>query len=385
MHAVKNLSLAVADGDLVALLGSSGCGKTSTLRMVAGFEDVTNGHVTLAGRRIEKLPPPRRRVAMAFEGYALYPPLTVEQNIGFGLAERGVSKADAHARVQQMADMLEIGSILDRRPSSLSGGQQQRASLARALARDADLHLLDEPMGQLEPQLRAVLRGRVKAALKRRGMTTVLVTHDQTEANAMADKIAVMEGGELQQYGAPDELRDHPSNLFVATFLGEPPMNAMEGVVADGGVRLDDAPERSLPLPGTPMPAIGTRIVLGVRPHRVSLNQAGALSGSVVSNQWLGDQAHVVIELGARIVVAVSHHRVSLRAGDTRRFSASAPEDAARCQSLRRSRASTTWPAISPAVRLRTSRCVPVWQKVQLSVQPTWLETHSVPRSVSGM
>jgi multiple sugar transport system ATP-binding protein len=315
VHAVKNLSLAVADGDLVALLGSSGCGKTSTLRMVAGFEDVSRGHIMLAGRRIEELPPPRRRVAMAFEGYALYPPLTVEENIGFGLAERGLSKTDAHTRVQAMAEMLEISSILNRRPNSLSGGQQQRASLARALARDADLHLLDEPMGQLEPQLRAVLRGRVKAALKQRGMTAVLVTHDQTEANAMADKIAVMEGGVLQQYGPPNELRDRPSNLYVATFLGEPPMNAMAGAIADGGITLDDAPERIMKLPGVPLPAAGTRVMLGVRPHRVVLG-SGALAGSVVSNQWLGDQAHVVIELGARIVVTVSHHRVKVRAGD---------------------------------------------------------------------
>ena len=315
VHAVRDLSLAVPDGELVALLGSSGCGKTSTLRMIAGFEDVTRGHINLAGRRIETLPPPRRKVAMAFEGYALYPPLTIEENIGFGLTERGLDRAEARRRVRAMAEMLEITSLLPRRPNNLSGGQQQRASLARALARDADLYLLDEPMGQLEPQLRAVLRGRVKAALKQRGMTAVLVTHDQTEANAMADKIAVMEGGVLQQYGAPDELRDAPANLFVATFLGEPPMNAMNGVVAEGGVVLDDLPDRTVKLPGMPLPAPGTRIVLGVRPHRVRLD-ADTLPGSVVSNQWLGDQAHVVLELGGRIVVAVSHHRVPVRAGD---------------------------------------------------------------------
>jgi multiple sugar transport system ATP-binding protein len=138
----------------------------------------------------------------------------------------------------------------------------------------------------------------VKAALKQRGMTAVLVTHDQTEANAMADKIAVMEGGVLQQYGPPNELRDRPSNLYVATFLGEPPMNAMAGAIADGGITLDDAPERIMKLPGVPLPAAGTRVMLGVRPHRVVLG-SGALAGSVVSNQWLGDQAHVVIELGA--------------------------------------------------------------------------------------
>lgn len=317
VHAVRALSLAVAEGELVALLGSSGCGKTSTLRMIAGFEAVTNGHINLAGRRIEQLPPPRRKVAMAFEGYALYPPLTLAENIGFGLTERGLDRAQAKRRVQEMAEMLEIDGLLERRPNSLSGGQQQRASLARALARDADLYLLDEPMGQLEPQLRAVLRGRVKATLKRRGMTAVLVTHDQTEANAMADRIAVMEDGVLQQYGAPDALRDRPGNLFVATFLGEPPMNAMAGAAIEGGVMLDDAPGRAVPLPGVRLPPPGTRIVLGVRPHRLRLD-AETLPGVVLSNQWLGDQAHVVLEMGPRIVVAVSHRRVPLRVGEAR-------------------------------------------------------------------
>ena len=328
VHAVRALDLEVDDGELIALLGSSGCGKTSTLRMIAGFENVSYGTITLAGRRIETLAPARRGVAMAFEGYALYPPLTVAENIGFGLAggPRGVGRSEAARRVRETADMLEIGPILNSRPSQLSGGQQQRASLARALARDADLHLLDEPMGQLEPQLRAILRGRVKAALRARSLTSVLVTHDQTEANAMADRIAVMEGGVLQQYGPPETLRDRPVNLFVATFLGEPPMNALPGHVAEGGIVLEDAPERTVMLADVPLPVVGDEVVLGVRPHRVVLGE-GPLSGSVVSNQWLGDQAHVVIELGTRIVVAVAHARVAVRVG-TRIAFGFAPSDA---------------------------------------------------------
>ena len=321
VHAVRRLDLDVADGELVALLGSSGCGKTSTLRMIAGFEDVSAGGITLAGRRIEALPPSRRGVAMAFEGYALYPPLTVAENIGFAL--RG-SAADTARRVRETAELLEIGPILQNRPGVLSGGQQQRASLARALARDADLHLLDEPMGQLEPQLRAVLRGRVKAALKARGLTAVLVTHDQTEANAMADRIAVMEGGVLQQYGAPDTLRNAPVNLFVATFFGEPPMNALPGVATADGVRLDDCGD--VALAGIPGPPHGAAVVLGIRPHRLQLG-TGALHGTVVSNQWLGDQAHVVLELGSRIVVAVSHQRVAARVGEALALGVQ-PEDA---------------------------------------------------------
>jgi multiple sugar transport system ATP-binding protein len=314
VQAVRHLDLAVEDGEIVALLGSSGCGKTSTLRMIAGFEAVTEGSITLGGRRVDTLPPDKRRVAMAFEGYALYPPLTIAENIGFGLA-RGIGRDAAARRVVEVAEMLEIAPILARRPAGLSGGQQQRTSLARALARDADLHLLDEPMGQLEPQLRSVLRGRVKAALKSRKLTAVLVTHDQTEANAMADRIAVMEGGVLQQYGAAAELRDRPANLFVATFLGEPPMNALSATVQPGGLALEDAPGVALPLSGVPLPAPGTNVVLGLRPHRLRLGE-GALFGTVISNQWLGDQAHVVLAMREKILVAVTHARVPVRVGE---------------------------------------------------------------------
>ncbi len=309
VRAVQSLDLDVPNGEIVALLGSSGCGKTSTLRMIAGFESVTEGAITLAGRRIDALAPARRNVAMAFEGYALYPPLTVEQNIGFGL--RGPKVRE---RVRGIAELLQIEPILKRRPAGLSGGQQQRASLARALARDADLHLLDEPMGQLEPQLRAVLRGRVKALIKSRGLTAVLVTHDQTEANAMADRIAVMEAGVLQQYGTAAELRGRPANLFVATFLGEPPMNALPGVVERAGVLLHDAAGAQLDLPGIALPPAGTEIIVGVRPHRVSLG-TGPWRGTIISNHWLGDQAHVALELGGQVMVAVANERIAALTG----------------------------------------------------------------------
>lgn len=333
VHAVRGLSLEVADGEMIALLGSSGCGKTSTLRMIAGFEDVSRGGITLAGRRIETLPPARRGVAMAFEGYALYPPLTVADNIGFGLAEgeRGVGRTEAARRVRDVADMLEIGPILNRKPNSLSGGQQQRASLARALARDADLHLLDEPMGQLEPQLRAVLRGRVKAALRARGLTAVLVTHDQTEANAMADRIAVMEGGVLQQFAAQQQLKDRPANLFVATFVGEPPMNVFDAEVENGerlrfaiagGPTLDYLASE---IPQAVRSKLGARpkAVVGVRPHSVRLGD-GPHEARVVSNQWLGDQTHVALDVAGKLLVAVSQRPIAARPGETLRYSIAA-------------------------------------------------------------
>jgi multiple sugar transport system ATP-binding protein len=319
-RAVDHLNLRIEDGEFVALLGSSGCGKTSTLRMIAGFEEVTEGTIELASRRIDKLAPARRNVAMAFEAYALYPPLTVADNIGFGLGSaqgnRGKSTVDPKQRVKEVSDLLEIGPLLNRKPSGLSGGQAQRVSLARALARDADLHLLDEPMGQLEPQLRSILRGRVRALTRARGLTSVLVTHDQTEANAMADRIAVMEGGVLQQFATPDELRDRPSNLFVATFFGEPPMNALPGRIIPGGVQLDGDEPPFADLAGLELPPTGLEVVLGIRPQHLQLGEHG-WPATIVSNHWLGDEAHLALDLGGRLIVAVSPQRVPARTGST--------------------------------------------------------------------
>ena len=332
VHAVKDLSMTVGDGEIIALLGSSGCGKTSTLRMIAGLESVSSGGISIAGRRIEGLPPSKRGVAMAFEGYSLYPPLTVRDNIAFALKAQKLPAADAAARVIEAARLVDIEPVLDRYPSSISGGQQQRASLARALVRQADLYLLDEPMGQLEPQLRAVLRGRIKSLLNDKGMTAIFVTHDQTEANALADRIAVMEGGELQQFANQAELKDRPANLFVATFIGEPPMNVYEAAVqrSDGALTLATASGASVALrladisPAVQR-ALGDRktVTFGIRPQKVRIG-AGPLNGKLVSNQWLGDQSHIAAEFGGKLMVAVSPEKVPLRIGDGVAFAFSA-------------------------------------------------------------
>ena len=327
VHAVRDLSMQIRKGEIVGLLGSSGCGKTSTLRMIAGFEAVTKGSIRLAGRPIEALRPAARHVAMAFEGYSLYPPLTVRDNIAFALKSARQNREQAGARVQEIAKLLEIEGFLDRYPAAISGGQQQRASLARALVREADLYLLDEPMGQLEPQLRAVLRGRIKALLNANGMTAIFVTHDQTEANALADRIAVMEGGVLQQFASPADLKEKPANLFVATFIGEPPMNVFDAAVSRqgdvarfaiaGGPAIDIAMGALAPALRTSLPE---RVTLGVRPHRISLG-TGGFRARVVSNQWLGDQAHVAAEVAGRLIVAVAHHRIPVRSGEEIPFS----------------------------------------------------------------
>lgn len=324
VHAVKALQMDVNKGEIVALLGSSGCGKTSTLRMIAGFEDVTSGSIQLAGRRIDKLSPAQRGVTMAFEGYSLYPPLTVRDNIAFALKSSHLPPKEVQRAVEEIARLVEIDTILDRYPSSISGGQQQRASLARALVRSADLYLLDEPMGQLEPQLRALLRGRLKSLLIERGMTSIFVTHDQTEANALADRIAVMEGGVLQQFANPKELRERPANLFVATFVGEPPMNVFEASVVSADTisfAVEDGPTLAYAnseVPQNVRAAIGRRdkVIIGVRPHGVRLG-SGANKARVVSNQWLGDQSHLATDVAGRLMVAVTHSPIAVKAGDT--------------------------------------------------------------------
>lgn len=324
VHAVNNLNMDVNAGEIVALLGSSGCGKTSTLRMIAGFESVSGGSISINGRPIHQLAPVKRNVAMAFEGYSLYPPLTVRDNIAFALKSSRLAKDQISKRVAEVAQMLEIESILDRYPVSISGGQQQRASLARALIRDADLHLLDEPMGQLEPQLRAVLRGRIKHFIKERGLTAILVTHDQTEANALADRIAVMEAGVLQQYDTAIELKNKPANLFSGTFIGEPPMNVFPASVEPEHSSLrfklpdavtleydnnDFAPEVLERISKTP------KVVIGIRPYAVKRNDHGAVA-TVVANQWLGDQTHISTSFAGSNLVLVEHAQTSLQKGD---------------------------------------------------------------------
>lgn len=325
VHAVKDLDLTVEEGEIVALLGSSGCGKTTTLRMIAGFEEVSNGSIAIDGREIHRLAPVERNVAMAFEGYSLYPPLTVRDNIAFGLKSARLSAAEVESRVAEVVQMLEIEDILNRYPSSISGGQQQRASLGRALIRHARLHVLDEPMGQLEPQLRALLRGRIKHFIKERGLTAILVTHDQTEANALADRIAVMENGELQQYDTPLTIKEQPRNLFTGTFIGEPPMNVFNAdvslevdnvnLILEGGVRLS-YPADAFSAQVREAIAARNQVVIGIRPYAVRRSEQG-VAATVIANQWLGDQSHIAAELAQQSLVLVEHARTEIGAGDT--------------------------------------------------------------------
>jgi multiple sugar transport system ATP-binding protein len=322
--AVKDLNLDIKRGEIVALLGSSGCGKTSTLRMIAGFEDVSGGAIRLDGAPIHALPPARRGVAMAFEAYSLYPPLTIRENIAFALKSARLPAAEVRKRVDAIAELLEISDILEIYPSFVSGGQQQRAGLGRALVRNAKLSLLDEPMGQLEPQLRAMLRGRLKHYLRTHANTTILVTHDQTEANALADRIAVMEGGELLQYATPAELKERPASLFVGAFIGEPPMNLMSARIGmegdtlrftlDQGSAVIEVPQGEIAAPIRDRLMTLGAATIGIRPHALRIGE-GPIKARVSSCQWLGDQTHVAAELGAMTLVSVSHQHLRLAPG----------------------------------------------------------------------
>jgi multiple sugar transport system ATP-binding protein len=262
---------------------------------------------------------------MAFEGYSLYPPLTVRENIAFALKASKHSNAVVAEKVAEIAKLLEIEDILDRYPSSISGGQQQRASLGRALIRNADLHLLDEPMGQLEPQLRAVLRGRIKHFIKERNLTAILVTHDQTEANALADRIAVMEGGVLQQFDTPAQIKERPANLFTGTFVGEPPMNVFEAALVRGNGRIEMRLKDGLSLSYGEQDFAGPvrdrlnaldRVMLGVRPYAVRRATDG-VAATVSANQWLGDQTHIAADFAGGSIVLVEHDRANVQLGDT--------------------------------------------------------------------
>jgi len=297
--AVRDLDLEVNPGELVAFLGPSGCGKTTTLLMIAGIYRPTNGHVYFGDRRVDPLHPRDRDVGMVFQSYALYPHLTLFENIAFPLRLKRVPGEEVKRRVRATAELLGIGGILERRPAQVSGGQQQRAALARALVKEPQVLLLDEPLSNLDAQIRLSARAEIRRLQRELGVTAILVTHDQAEALAMADRVAVFSMGELQQYATPEELYHRPKNTFVAGFVGSPPMNLIEGEFTGDGFRSGGL---QLPLRQAPV----GRGWLGVRPEHLRLEEEGH-PARVLVVEPLGREAIVIVELsGHRLQILVA-------------------------------------------------------------------------------
>src|SRR5882724_7507508 len=299
VEVVKGLNLEVADGEFVVLLGPSGCGKTTALRMVAGLESVTAGQISIGDRDVTHVLPKYRDVAMVFQSYALYPHMTVAENIGYPLKLRDTPKAERESRIREAAGKVHLKDYLDRYPRQLSGGQRQRVALARAIVRRPSLFLMDEPLSNLDAKLRGYMRSELKRLQADLGVTTIYVTHDQIEAMTLAHRVAVMNKGVVQQIAPPREIYDNPANLFVAGFIGSPPMNTVPGAIADGWFRV---PEGSLAVSGY---APRNDAILGFRPEDATIvDPAQAdLRASVFSCELTGNETIVTCTLGQSQVI----------------------------------------------------------------------------------
>lgn len=309
VEAVKDMNLEIEDGEFLCLLGPSGCGKSSSLRMIAGLEFISEGEIRLEGRRINDLEPRHRDIAMVFESYALYPQKTVYENMANPLRLRKLSKDAIDQRVKEAARILEIERLLDRRPSQLSGGQKQRVAIGRVLVREPKAFLFDEPIAHLDAKLRARMRGELKHIQKSLATTTVYVTHDQLEGMSMADRIAIMREGVLQQVGTPHEVFNSPANVWVATFVGDPPMNILSGeLVSQDGALTVQSPSFLIDVPEPRAAALRKasleegRVQVGVRPEALKLSSVKdaehPIAGRIYAVQPLGDVEIVDVRVG---------------------------------------------------------------------------------------
>ncbi|WP_152046393.1 ABC transporter ATP-binding protein [Aureimonas psammosilenae] len=287
LDVVQNVSIDIADGEFVVLVGPSGCGKSTLLRMVAGLEAITGGDIAIGAKRVNDLPSKARNIAMVFQNYALYPHMTVAENMGFSLTLAGTGKGQIKKRVTEAADILGLDALLGRYPRELSGGQRQRVAMGRAIVRDPQVFLFDEPLSNLDAKLRVQMRAEIKALHQRLGTTTIYVTHDQVEAMTMADKIVVLRGGRIEQAGRPLDLYDRPANPFVASFIGSPSMNFLSGSV-EGAAFLTDAGE-CLPVP----PGCASAALYGVRPEHVAIDPTGPIAAEVLLVEPTGSETQV--------------------------------------------------------------------------------------------
>jgi multiple sugar transport system ATP-binding protein len=303
--AVNELSLEIADGEFLVLVGPSGCGKSTSLRMLAGLEEVNSGRVLIGDRDVTNIEPKDRDVAMVFQNYALYPHMSVADNMGFALKIQGVSKEERRQRVLEAAKLLDLEQLLARKPKALSGGQRQRVAMGRAIVRQPQVFLMDEPLSNLDAKLRVQTRTQISSLTRRLETTTVYVTHDQVEALTMGDRIAVLKDGLLQQVGIPRELYRAPVNLFVAGFIGSPAMNIFPARIADGGVKLGSG---IIPVERSVLPSVGAEVSIGVRPEdiNVQLGEGEGLEATVDLVEELGADGYIYAhaeQLGHRVEI----------------------------------------------------------------------------------
>ena len=307
--AVRDISFEVDEGSFVVLLGPSGCGKSTTLRMIAGLDDVTSGRVLIGGEEMTGAPSAERRVSMVFQNYALFPHLNASENILFGLKARKVAKAEQRDRLARVAEMVGLADLLDRKPAQLSGGQRQRVALARAIIAENPICLMDEPLSNLDAKLRHEMRVEIRALQQRLGMTTVYVTHDQTEAMSMADQVVLMRQGAIEQQGPPAALYDLPETVFAAGFIGTPPMNLLK--VEEVG--------NALVIAGTDGPAVAEagygNPIMGIRPEKIAIADGPGIEGRIESCDYLGADTIVGVRVGSQSILVRAHGRHSLPAG----------------------------------------------------------------------
>ncbi len=334
LEVIHGANLEIQDGEFVVFVGPSGCGKSTLLRMIAGLEDISDGQIEIGGKVVNDAEPADRGIAMVFQSYALYPHMTVEENLSFGLRMNGNPKADTEARVRRAAEILQINELMQRRPKQLSGGQRQRVAIGRAIVREPQVFLFDEPLSNLDAELRVQMRVEISKLHKQLGTTMIYVTHDQTEAMTLADKIMVLRGGKIEQVGAPLDLYDDPENRFVAGFVGSPKMNFLPGKVAHETaegvtITLDHAPTFSLTLPVAARPGIGAPITLGIRPeHFEDAGKAADLTVAVDVAEHLGNTSYVYAHLAEELPLIIERPE-SRHVGKLDRLTVSVPANKA--------------------------------------------------------
>ncbi|MEA3537193.1 sn-glycerol-3-phosphate ABC transporter ATP-binding protein UgpC [Rhizobium sp. CC-YZS058] len=321
VEVVHGIDAEIADGEFVVLVGPSGCGKSTLLRMIAGLEDISGGTIAIGGRVVNDLPPKSRDISMVFQNYALYPHMTVEENMAFSMTLAGASKEEKARKVREAAEILGLVPLLQRKPKALSGGQRQRVAMGRSIVRNPQVFLFDEPLSNLDAKLRVQMRGEIKALHRRLRTTMVYVTHDQIEAMTMADRIVVMQGGRIEQIGTPLELYDRPANAFVAQFIGSPAMNLLSAEVINDELVVNGSRPTGLRAPGAAQP--GQKVLIGKRPEEIAISVGTGIEAVVTNIEPTGSETFVETRMDENLISVVLRDRPTFDVGSRQSLSLS--------------------------------------------------------------